>query len=301
MRKAVHHASDCRFSDRPSIRTPILAMVILFRIRAARHFWWGESLDDLEERVRQRIENLRLILLRSEPPTSVSVPARELAIDEIPNAREVQGRSGKCLWIEKEIDAYLDTNALAESASQVLSDEGETPSFMFLDLETTGLAATPLFLAGTAFMDRDKLKVVQLLARDYSEEAAVVSILDDLLSRFDTCITFNGKSFDIPYLRERSKYHKIDLRSAPRHFDLLHHARRAWKHCLPNCRLITLEWYILGRRRIGDVPGWEVPCIYHDFVHTKDARRLTVVIRHNLMDILSMAELLVILAETKRC
>jgi uncharacterized protein YprB with RNaseH-like and TPR domain len=64
---------------------------------------------------------------------------------------------------------------------------------------------------------------------------------------------------------------------------------------------VTLERHILGRNRIGDVPGWEVPCIYHEFVHTKDARRMRGVLRHNLVDVLSMAELFVSLAEATIC
>ena len=121
--------------------------------------------------------------------------------------------------------------------------------------------------------------------------------LDRLISDFDVCITFNGKSFDIPYLRERAKYHKLKLVFSAEQLDLLHHARRMWRDSLPNCRLTTLEWHILGRRRSGDVAGWEVPCIYHEFVHTGDARKLVGVIRHNLLDVVSMAELLICLAE----
>jgi uncharacterized protein YprB with RNaseH-like and TPR domain len=140
-----------------------------------------------------------------------------------------------------------------------------------------------------------------ILRQPYSEEAALISIVDDLLSKFAFCITFNGKSFDMPYIRERAKYNRLDLKAVPEQFDLLHHARRMWKHRLPNCRLVTLEWHVLGRRRLGDVPGWEVPCIYHDFVHTRDARWLRGVLRHNLVDVLSMAELLIRLAEANTC
>ena len=195
----------------------------------------------------------------------------------------------------------MSSDALVSAAGELLENGGPAPTFIFLDLETTGFSATPLFLAGTLFIKEGDLKLMQFLARDYSEEGAIIAMLDELLTNFDFCITFNGKSFDVPYIRERAKYHKIDLKAAPRQFDLLHPARRMWKHSLPNCRLVTLEWHILGRRRIGDVPGWEVPCIYHDFVHTKDARKLKDVLRHNLIDVVSMAELFVSLAGAAKC
>jgi uncharacterized protein YprB with RNaseH-like and TPR domain len=256
----------------------------------------------LEESIKQRIENLRLVLHERTSVEHTTTRGHEpLSIEEIEGIREVACGKGACLLIEKQVDRYLKSEELKKAARTLLEHDGSEPAFIFLDLETTGLSATPLFLAGVLCIKDDHMTMMQLLARDYSEEGAIIAMLDDLLTGFDYCITFNGKSFDVPYIRERAKYHKIDLKAAPRQFDLLHPARRLWKHSLPNCRLVTLEWHILGRRRIGDVPGWEVPCIYHDFVHTKDARKLRDVLRHNLIDVVSMAELFVSLAGTAEC
>ena len=256
----------------------------------------------LEESIRERIENLRLVLSERAYRHLDEEPVCEpLSVDEIESVREVTCACGKCLMIEKQVDQYVTGEALVGAAGVLLKNEGRVPSFVFLDLETTGFSSTPMFLAGTLFARDGCVTVTQLLARDYSEEVAIIAMLDDLLSRFDFCITFNGKAFDMPYVRERAKYHKIDLKAAPQQFDLLHPARRIWKHTLPNCRLVTLEWYVLGRRRVGDVPGWEVPCIYHDFVHTKDAGKLRDVLRHNLIDVVSMAELFISLAGAATC
>jgi uncharacterized protein YprB with RNaseH-like and TPR domain len=209
-------------------------------------------------------------------------------LESLEGAREITSDHGRCLVIEKTLEGSLGLDVAA-------SGDGRT--MVFLDLETTGLSATPLFLAGVLLQRAGELQGIQLLARDYSEERCLIGALDDLMAGFDTCVTFNGKSFDMPYLRERAKYHRLALKAAPEQTDLLHHARRRWKHRLPDCRLLTLEWFILGRRRMGDVGGWEVPCIYHEFVHTKDATRLKQVLRHNFMDLVSMAELFVSLAE----
>ncbi len=228
-------------------------------------------------------------------------------IDGIRNAEEVVSDHGKCLLIEKDLGDCPSPERLAQAYGMLrdlkvgTKTERKIEDLVFLDLETTGLSATPLFLAGMLLKRQGKVKVVQLLARDYSEEQCVIGMLDALLGDFQVCITFNGKSFDLPYLRERAKYHRLLLKASPEQFDLLHHARRRWKHRLPDCRLLTLEWHILGRRRIGDVGGWEVPCIYHEYVHTKDARKLKHVLRHNLMDVLTMAELFVSLAEARKC
>jgi len=220
---------------------------------------------------------------------------------KLEGASELSSSLGRCLVIERELTACPSLEAISGAHRALAGGEaraaGAPSGFAFLDLETTGLSATPLFLAGMLVERAGALRAVQLLARDYSEERCLIGALDELLGTSRICVTFNGKSFDLPYLRERAKYHRLPLKAEPEQFDLLHYARRRWKHDLPDCRLLTLEWYILGRRRAGDVEGWEVPCIYHEFVHTKDATRLRGVLRHNLMDVLAMAELLVSLAE----
>jgi uncharacterized protein YprB with RNaseH-like and TPR domain len=208
----------------------------------------------------------------------------------------IEKRLRECPSLER-LDRAHRLLAGREDAPGDAAEDAPRSHLAFLDLETTGLSATPLFLAGLLVERNGTLEAVQLLARDYSEERCLIGELDRLLGASQVCVTFNGKSFDLPYLRERAKYHRLPLAARPDQLDLLHHARRRWKHSLPDCRLLTLEWYILGRRRMGDVGGWEVPCIYHEFVHTKDATRLRDVLRHNLMDVLAMAELLISLAE----
>jgi DEAD/DEAH box helicase domain-containing protein len=164
---------------------------------------------------------------------------------------------------------------------------------LFFDLETTGFAGTPLFLAG--FMDlRDgAFQVRQHFARHYGEEAQVVAELLGEFRRARCLVTFNGKTFDLPFLRDRVVAHRLPAPPAIPHVDLLHAARRAWKRALPDCRLATLEWHICGRRRHGDVAGSEIPGLYHQYVKDGDPRPLGPVIEHNRMDLVTMAEILV--------
>jgi hypothetical protein len=259
-------------------------------------------LRETERDIRDRITALKLALrggVRERRPRGRRNEGRDegpVSVADLDGAREVETDLGRCLLIEKAVGGNVDPAVLGDAVCGLAAGDAG-PRYIFLDLETTGFSSTPLFLAGTMFEKEGRLVCTQLLARDYSEERALVGMLDRLICEFDVCVTFNGKSFDMPYLRERAKYHRLKPTCAPEHLDLLHHARRKWREDLPNCRLTTLEWHILGRRRIGDVPGWEVPCIYHDFVHTNDARRLVGVIRHNLLDVVSMAELLICLAE----
>jgi hypothetical protein len=163
---------------------------------------------------------------------------------------------------------------------------------LFLDLETCGFSGTPLFLAGMLRVEGREAVLIQLLARDYSEEASVVAATAALLARHPLLVTFNGRSYDLPFLRDRGVRHGIAVPTPPGHLDLLHAARRRWREVLPNCRLQTLESRLTGRIRSGDVPGSEVPERYHDFVRDGDPRPLVPVLRHNLLDLVTLVGLL---------
>ncbi len=163
---------------------------------------------------------------------------------------------------------------------------------LFLDLETCGLASSTVFLAGTMHWNGSHFVLRQYFARHYGEEAALLAALGEATRGFEFLVTFNGKSYDAPFLAGRALVNRVALRLPPRHLDLLHAARRRWRGELPDCRLQTLERHVCRRRRSGDVPGEEVPGLYHDFVRHGDAYRLVPVFHHNLLDVITMAEIM---------
>lgn len=178
-----------------------------------------------------------------------------------------------------------------------LCPEATLGDLAFFDLETTGLGSSPLFLIGAMVYEDGELVVRQYLARDYSEEPATLALFHDLLDGRRIYVSFNGKSFDAPFLRARAAALGLALREPPCHLDLLYASRRRWKGELPNCKLQTLEHFICGRQRQGDVPSAMIPEVYHDFVRTGDASVMQGVMLHNKLDLITLAELLAELAE----
>ncbi len=164
----------------------------------------------------------------------------------------------------------------------------------YLDLETTGLSMAPLFLVGLMYTERDRLMVDQLFARDYTEEPAVLGFTGAFLARFKALVTFNGIRFDMPFLRERMTVAGIDFVETGVHVDLLPLARKVVRRRTPNHKLQTLENYLCRRKRIGDVPGREIPDVYHEFVRTGDASDIAAVFHHNRLDLLTMLQLVTI-------
>jgi uncharacterized protein YprB with RNaseH-like and TPR domain len=164
----------------------------------------------------------------------------------------------------------------------------------YLDIETTGLSMVPLFLVGLMYTSEGRLVVDQLFARDYSEERTVLGYLASLMPRFDILVTFNGISFDVPFIEERMTIHRLSFPEPAIHVDLLPLARSAVGGRTPNHRLQTLEAYLCGRKRIGDIAGAEIPGAYHEFVRTRDAKDVANIIHHNRLDLVTMLQLVTV-------
>jgi uncharacterized protein YprB with RNaseH-like and TPR domain len=144
-----------------------------------------------------------------------------------------------------------------------------------------------------------KLAVELLLARDYSEEPAVLASLWQRIDGDAVLVTFNGKCFDWPMVLDRSRRHLLFggcRPPAPVHIDLLHPARRRWRGQLPDCRLQTLERYVCGRWRADDIPGHRIPAAYHQFVRTGVEREMDAVMLHNALDLVTLLDLAMRLA-----
>jgi uncharacterized protein YprB with RNaseH-like and TPR domain len=181
---------------------------------------------------------------------------------------------------------------LGEELSRLAASPPE--SALFIDLETCGFAGNPLFLIGAMWWDRDDFHIAQLLARDYSEEKAVTHAAAQLVADRPALVSFNGKSFDWPMLRERAAVNRVSMPEPQAHCDLLHLSRRVWP-TLPNHRLTTLETSLCRRRRTGDIDGAAIPEAYHGFVRTGDARIIGDILRHNLWDLMTLAELIALM------
>jgi uncharacterized protein YprB with RNaseH-like and TPR domain len=169
--------------------------------------------------------------------------------------------------------------------------------FAFLDTETSGLSGgtgTYAFLVGVARFIDGEYVLQQFFMRDPAEEPALLEGLAKFLAPCEALVTFNGKSFDAPLLSTRYRLHQIPIPYKDySHLDLLPLARRLWRDRLESRALKYLEEHVLGLTRSSEeVPGYEVPWLFFDYLRTGDARPLGGVFYHNAMDVVAMAALL---------
>jgi uncharacterized protein YprB with RNaseH-like and TPR domain len=170
-------------------------------------------------------------------------------------------------------------------------------SFAFLDTETSGLAGgtgTYAFLVGVGRFVEDQFILQQFFMRDPAEEPALLEGLARFLAPCKALVTFNGKAFDAPLLKTRYSMHRIPLPYKDYcHLDLLPLARKLWRDRLESRALKYLEEHVLGLKRSAEeVPGYEIPWLYFDYLKSGDARPLGGVFYHNAMDVVAMAALL---------
>jgi uncharacterized protein len=249
------------------------------------------------------------------PPRPV-VPARPAVT--LAGGREEETPFGPCYLIERRYPldhqhGSRPLGALTKVAPDLLAALGGDPrlaallheQLVLLDTETTGLAGgtgTYVFLVGLGFLTTDAtgpaFVVRQYFLRQLREERALLHALGALLAQFGALVTFNGKSFDWPLLATRYTLARQAMPAAAwPHLDLLHPARRVWRHRLPSCSLSALEAAILGVQRASDVPSALIPDLYFRYLRDGDPQPLLPVLAHNEADIVSLAALLIHLGQ----
>ena len=177
---------------------------------------------------------------------------------------------------------------------------GELPieSFAFLDTETSGLAGgtgTYAFLVGAArFVEGGEFVLQQFFMRDPTEEPALLDALGRFLAPAQALVTYNGKAFDAPLLSTRYLMHRMpNPMQGFAHLDLLPLARRLWRDRLESRTLKYVEEKVLqAPRTLEEVPGYEIPSLYFEYLRTGDARPLKGVFYHNAMDVVTLAALM---------
>jgi uncharacterized protein YprB with RNaseH-like and TPR domain len=168
-------------------------------------------------------------------------------------------------------------------------------ALLFFDTETTGLgvgAGNVPFMVGIGFYTSEMFTVEQLLIRNPAEEQAMLVYLQGLLDRFTHIVSYNGRTFDWPILKNRYVLNRLTLDDSKLlQLDLLYPSRSLWRNTLPSCRLSKVEESRLGFERVDDVPGSMAPALYFQYLAEKNPSVLEGVFVHNEHDIVTLAAL----------
>jgi len=179
--------------------------------------------------------------------------------------------------------------------------------FLFLDIETLGIIDSPIIIVGIGFFKAEKFEVHIYFARDLEDEIAICEHLrNEILPNFKCFISYNGKTFDIPYLANRFLYyfdenpmisddHYIYEKSNTRfhHIDLYHHCRRLLRGMFKNYSLTNIEENLLNLKRDNALPSSLVGLCYRKYRENSERYigLIKEVIEHNYYDIYSLPKI----------
>ncbi|MDR1819332.1 MAG: ribonuclease H-like domain-containing protein [Methanobrevibacter sp.] len=162
----------------------------------------------------------------------------------------------------------------------------------FMDIETLGFSNVPIILLGIAELKDKNIVSTQYFLQDKKEEPAILHSLLRHLNEDSVFVTYNGASFDVPFIKNRFSYYRMNYNYNIPNYDLIHFTRRLWRNILPNCKLTTIEKYLLNIERINDVPGSHIPNYYETYLEEKNIGPIIPIIEHNRRDIVSLAQFL---------
>ena len=162
---------------------------------------------------------------------------------------------------------------------------------VFLDIETTGLSPMRsfIYLIGLVFIDLKKvtMHITQLIAEDRDEEEEILKLMKEKLKGYKTVITYNGNSFDLPFIAKRSERYGIEP-IVMDSFDM-YEKLRLHKDTLKldGLKQKNIEKK-LGINREDRYNGGECISFYKDYVKNKNKESFNRFVLHNYDDLLYM-------------
>lgn len=149
----------------------------------------------------------------------------------------------------------------------------------YLDIETTGMMGHP----------GDHVTTIALYdgrsVRTYVHGQNLAAFADDIAA-YDLLVTYNGKCFDLPYLRNT-----FDIPLAQPHIDLRYVLHRlGFKGGLKGCE----KQLGLDRGDTDGIDGYFAVLLWREFRKTRDERALETLLAYNVDDVLSLECLMTI-------
>ncbi len=165
---------------------------------------------------------------------------------------------------------------------------------LWLDIETTGLSPknSCIYMIGCAYFRDGEYRMIRFLAEDVAEEAQLITEFFQFVFPFTVLITYNGNSFDIPFLQARCSFY--DLPYTFENFsgiDLYKQIRPYQRmFSLPDLKQQTVEQFLQTGRK-DDRSGGELIGVYAEFTERPSDYALNILLQHNEDDVKGLIHL----------
>jgi len=151
----------------------------------------------------------------------------------------------------------------------------------YLDIETTGLfwPEAEITVVGIYLVHGFEDKLVQLVG----EEITVKNLLEALKDT-NTIFTYNGKRFDLPFIKVTLG---IDLESIAIHHDLMYDC---WR-CNLYGGLKAVEQQLGIHRRLQGITGLDAVELWKRYIKYGDRKALSMLLEYNQEDVMNLRKL----------
>lgn len=140
------------------------------------------------------------------------------------------------------------------------------------------------------FIDNNYI-VTQYFAEKIKEEKTILENAKVILDEYYSWCTFNGLSFDEPFLIKRSEKFNLNLSKPKDHFDLYRFIFPYYKSLkVKGCGLKALEKGI-GINRTDSIDGYESRILYNEYLISNDEEIMYKLMNHNIEDVISLPKL----------
>jgi len=167
--------------------------------------------------------------------------------------------------------------------------------YCVIDIETTGLSSQyhEVILIGILYNINNTTILKQFFAQNPKDEINILNEFANIYKNFSYVITYNGATFDIPFLKKRFAYNNLawDFDNI-KHIDLLQCIRKEKKQLqLEDLKLKTVEHFV-GINRRDTISGADSVLLYKEYVKHPSTSLEKTILLHNYEDIYYLNKLL---------
>ena len=182
-------------------------------------------------------------------------------------------------------------------------------SFCIFDIETLGLnpAFCPVVLAGVMTEDENgDCLLTQYFAETPDDEKELLLVLEEYLNRFDFIVTYNGRHFDVPFIKKRAAACGLtDFSVKPYNLDLylIVNGHSPFRRMLKSLKQSSIEEYMgLSTGRLDEISGKESVDLYYKYLDCKDlslkSALMEKILLHNHDDLVQLYRILPVIKQT---
>lgn len=182
-------------------------------------------------------------------------------------------------------------------------------NFCVFDIETLGLRPgfCPVVLTGVMTVERDgSCLLTQYFAETTDDERELLLSLEEYLNCFDCIITYNGRHFDVPFIKKRAEVCGLDVFSVkPFNLDLylIINGHSPFRQTLKSLRQSSVEEYMgLSSGRLDEISGKESVELYYEYLDcpTPELKEslMEKILLHNHDDLVQLYRILPVIKQT---